>query len=50
MTVSTDGQTLQMEKCIGIDRQIWTWKRKSPNGIIRASEWQRFKPPLYHNL
>ncbi|XP_052797726.1 polypeptide N-acetylgalactosaminyltransferase 5-like isoform X2 [Mya arenaria] len=29
MTVSLDGQKLQMEKCTGIDRQLWTWKRKS---------------------
>jgi hypothetical protein len=36
MTVSLDGQKLLMEKCTGIDRQIWTWKRKSPSGLIRA--------------
>ncbi|KAL4222733.1 N-acetylgalactosaminyltransferase [Mactra antiquata] len=36
MTVSLDGQKLLMEKCTGTDRQIWYWKRKSPNGIIRA--------------
>lgn len=37
MTVSLDGQKLLMEKCTGIDRQTWEWKRKSPNGIIRAN-------------
>lgn len=29
MTVSLDGQKLLMDKCTGIDRQIWYWKRKS---------------------
>lgn len=36
MMVSVDGQKLLMDKCTGIDRQIWTWKRKPANGIIRT--------------
>lgn len=35
METSVDGQKLTMKTCTGIDRQIWTWKRKSPSGIIR---------------
>ncbi|XP_056008170.1 polypeptide N-acetylgalactosaminyltransferase 5-like isoform X1 [Ostrea edulis] len=35
MEVSVDGQKLTMKTCTGVDRQIWTWKRKSPSGIIR---------------
>ncbi|KAL5006593.1 hypothetical protein ScPMuIL_015399 [Solemya velum] len=30
MEVSYDGQKLTMKQCTGIDRQIWSWKRKAP--------------------
>ncbi|XP_052246169.1 polypeptide N-acetylgalactosaminyltransferase 5-like [Dreissena polymorpha] len=33
MTVSLDGQKLLMEKCSGIDRQLWTWKRKEGHSV-----------------
>lgn len=35
MEVSVDGQKLLMRTCSGIDRQLWQWKKKPPNGIIR---------------
>lgn len=35
METSVDGQKLTMKTCSGVDRQIWTWKRKSPSGMIR---------------
>ncbi|CAG5120831.1 unnamed protein product, partial [Candidula unifasciata] len=33
--VSLDGKNLTMRKCSGIDRQIWLWKRKEPDGQIK---------------
>ena len=35
METSVDGQKLTMKTCTGVDRQIWTWKRKSPSGMVR---------------
>jgi polypeptide N-acetylgalactosaminyltransferase len=33
--VSLDGKKLLMKKCTGVDRQIWQWKRKIPEAMIR---------------
>lgn len=35
MEVSVDGQKLLMKSCSGIDRQIWKWKRKPADGVVR---------------
>ena len=32
MELSSDGQKVDMKPCSGVDRQIWYWKRKTPNG------------------
>ena len=31
MELSEDGQKVEMKPCNGIDRQIWLWKRKTPD-------------------
>ena len=31
MELSEDGQKLEMKSCTGSTRQIWKWKRKTPD-------------------
>ncbi|CAG5134607.1 unnamed protein product [Candidula unifasciata] len=35
--ISVDGKKLLMNKCTGVDRQIWQWKRKTPNTAVNVA-------------
>ncbi|XP_022309046.2 polypeptide N-acetylgalactosaminyltransferase 5-like [Crassostrea virginica] len=37
LELSKDGTSVSVQKCLGIDRQMWVWNRKPPRGPVRSS-------------
>lgn len=37
LELSADGKTVSAKKCLGINRQLWIWNRKPPNGPKRST-------------